>query len=71
MLLYFIMLSILHQITSPELKVSSTILHYGIITICVFVYCITYSKDDKVKIHYTVWLQGSNLCSSNIAGHNT
>ena len=36
MLLYFIMLSILHQITSPELKVSSTILHYGIIRICVF-----------------------------------
>ena len=34
------------------------------------VYCITYCTEDKVKIHYTVWLQGCNLRSSNIAGNN-
>ena len=34
------------------------------------VYCITYCTEDKVKIHYTEWLQGCNLRSSNIAGHN-
>ena len=56
------------KITSPEWKVSSTVLRYRIIRICVFT--VLHSKDDRVKIHYTVCLQGC-LSSSNIASHNT
>ena len=54
---------------SPELKISSTVLRNDVIRICVFT--VLHSKDDKVNIHHTVWLQGCNLYSSNIAGHNT
>ena len=54
--------------TSPELKISSIVLRYGIIRIRVFT--ALHSKDDKVKIHCSVWLQDCNLYSSNIAGHN-
>ena len=54
---------------SPEQKISSTVLRNGIIRVCVFT--VLHSKDDKVKINYTVWLQGGNLYSSNITGHNT
>ena len=40
--------------TSHELKLSSSVLHYGTIRICVFT--VLHSNDDKIKIHYTVWL---------------
>ena len=54
---------------SPELKISSSALRNGKIRICVFT--VLHNKDDKVTIHCTVWLRGCNLCSSNIADHNT
>ena len=52
-----------------ELKINTTVLRNGKIRICVFT--VLHSKDDKVKIHYTVWLRICNLYSSNVAGHNT
>ena len=39
---------------SPELKISSNILRNGIIRMHVFT--VLQSNDEKVKIHYTVWL---------------
>ena len=46
---------------SPELKISCTVLLSGRPTTRISVFIVLHSKDDKVKVHYTVWLQGCNL----------